>query len=128
MSLNTPTYIMCVHTHTAGAADVIDGSHLCLWLALEALCLTFALCLPWRVRVFTVWLDTGSQNTSSVTDILSRVQGLHLDKLRWSRNSGVVSLRNDITFQTKPELLPNSSNLYNILAAVKLIHSTFSTK
>lgn len=43
------TYIYYVYTqtrtyaHIAGAPDVIDGSHLCSWSALEALYWTFAL-------------------------------------------------------------------------------------
>lgn len=44
---HTFIYYVCVQTrtyaHIAGAPDVTDGSHPCLWSALEALCLTFAL-------------------------------------------------------------------------------------
>ena len=31
------------HKHMEGSPDVIDGSHLCLWFALQILFLTFAL-------------------------------------------------------------------------------------
>lgn len=80
MSLNTPTYIMFVkkHEHIAGAPDVIDGSNLCLWSALKALCLAFALCLPWRVRLCSVWLCIGPTTLLSASTPSALINWDHL--------------------------------------------------
>lgn len=52
---HTYIYFVCTQTHTRQGHQMLL---MALTFALEALCLTFALWIPWRVKGFTVWLLT----------------------------------------------------------------------